>query len=206
MSVSVHSRPVLDDSQNQLLLESLMEFYKSSEHLDRLKTIISDRNVSLRIIDWFVTNYAKEYYTVYDLPQYSIITGEVKSVKRFKVFNEYKVKLSAYSKRRFDPFCRWERLTIPYDETTCMETTLGQMNFFKWAIENRVIDYIQQNYKAIEKDMNTRNSTAKKKPDEPTTTTTTSSAATTRKKREQLSVSASAYLKKETVQIVMKFN
>ena len=47
----------------------------------------------------------------------------------FKVYNEYKLKLKAYSKKRFDPFCRWERISIPYDENMYMETTIGQLNF-----------------------------------------------------------------------------
>lgn len=199
MSLSVQS------SQNQLLLESLMVFYKNREHLDKLKSILDREKtadcetVSLRAIDWFVTNYAKKHYTVYDLPVYSVCTGEVREIKRFKVYYAYKAMLSAYSKSRFDPFCRSGRILIPYDETSSMETTIGQMNFFKWAIENRIIDYVQQNYKAIENDMNARNTTSKRV-DTPDT-----KPGTTRKKRQQLSVSASACLKKETVQITMKF-
>ena len=65
---------------------------------------------------------------------------------RFKVYNDYKLKLKAYSKKRFDPFCRWERITVPYDGNNYMETTIGQLNFFKWAIESKIIDYIQANY------------------------------------------------------------
>ncbi len=199
MSLSVQS------SQNQLLLESLMVFYKNREHLDKLKSILDREKttdcetVSLRAIDWFVTNYAKKHYTVYDLPVYSVCTGEVREIKRFKVYYAYKAMLSAYSKSRFDPFCRSGRILIPYDETSSMETTIGQMNFFKWAIENRIIDYVQQNYKAIENDMNARNTTSKR------VDTPDAKPGTTRKKRQQLSVSASACLKKETVQITMKF-
>jgi hypothetical protein len=39
---------------------------------------------------------------------------------------------------------------------------LGQLNFFKWAIENEVLRYIQENYTAIEADMNIRNNTTRK--------------------------------------------
>ena len=85
------------------------------------------------------------------------------------------MKLKAYSKKRFDPFCRWDRINIPFGEDKYIQTTIGQLNFFKWALENEVIDYIEDNYKEIEKDMNNRNSTAKKKKE--------SSNNTTRKKR-----------------------
>jgi hypothetical protein len=81
-----------------------------------------------------------------------------------------------------------------------METTIGQLNFFKWAIENRILDYIEQNFEDIETDMNSRNSSAAKKhPGFPET-------AKTRKKRQELSISASKCIKKEMVNIVVRFN
>ena len=70
--------------------------------------------------------------------------------------------MKAYSKKKFDPFCRWERVTIPYDDKY-IETTTGQLNFFKWAIENQIVEYIEDNYDAIENDMNLPNSTSKKR-------------------------------------------
>jgi hypothetical protein len=110
-----------------------------------MSVISGDTKISLRIVDWFVTNFAKKYYTVYDLTP---LDGDRKS--RFKVYNDYKLKLKAYSKRRFDPFCRWERIRIPYDDDNYMETTIGQLNFFKWAIEHRIVDFIKDNYDDIE--------------------------------------------------------
>ena len=82
---------------------------------------------------------------------------------RFKVFDDYKLKLKAYSKKRFDPFCRWDRVTFPYGDNKFIQTTIGQLNFFKWAIENKVIDYINNHYKEIDTDMNLRNSLGNKK-------------------------------------------
>ena len=136
-------------TQNDLLLNNLMTFYKNEVNIDRmLKIITGETKISLRIVDWFATNYAKKYYTLYN---YEDIHG---NIHRFKVYVDYKLKLKAYSKRRFDPFCRWERISIPYKTDTCIETTIGQLNFFKWALENKVIDYIEENYETIEKDMN----------------------------------------------------
>ena len=179
-------------TQNELLLNNLMEFYKDETNLSRmLKIITGDSKISLRIVDWFATNYAKKYYTLY------LIDGN----KRFKVYYDYKLKLKAYSKKRFDPFCRWDRISIPYKNDTCIETTIGQLNFFKWAIENQVIEYIENNYDEIEADMNSRNSISKKKGDEPIITDNK-----TRKKREELSISACKTIKKELVKIVVKFN
>jgi hypothetical protein len=181
-------------SQNELLLNNLLEFYKNSDNLTKmLKIITGESKISLRIVDWFATNYAKKNYTLYN------ITNSVGETVRFKVYFDYKLKLKAYSKRRFDPFCRWERISVPYQDGNYIETTIGQLNFFKWAFENKVINYIEEHYDTIEKDMNNRNSTSKRK--EALTENTK-----TRKKREELSISATKSIKKEDVEIVVKFH
>jgi len=191
-------------TQNDLLLKNLMTFYKTDDsngiynpnnNLDKmLKIITGDSKISLRIVDWFATNYAKKYYTLY------VIEGTHDNVtRRFKVYDDYKLKLKAYSKKRFDPFCRWDRISIPYTNGKFIETTIGQLNFFKWAIENKVVDYIEQNYNEIEKDMNNRNSTSKRKE-------TITDNSKTRKKREELSISATKSIKKEKVEIVVQFH
>ena len=181
-------------TQNDLLLNNLMDFYKKENYLDKmLKIITGESKISLRIVDWFATNYAKKYYTLYT------IEDDFGNLKRFKVYFDYKLKLKAYSKRRFDPFCRWERINIPYKGEKFIETTIGQLNFFKWAIENKVIEFIEENYETIEKDMNTRNSTSKRKELKIDNTKT-------RKKREELSISATKSIKKEDVEIVVQFN
>jgi len=181
-------------TQNELLLNNLMDFYKNEYYLTRmLKIITGESKISLRIVDWFATNYAKKNYTLYN------ITNDNGNITRFKVYFDYKLKLKAYSKRRFDPFCRWDRISIPYKNTTCIETTIGQLNFFKWAIENRVIEFIEENYDNIEKDMNSRNSTSKRKE-------VIVDNSKTRKKREELSISASKSIKKEEVEIVVQFH
>jgi hypothetical protein len=181
-------------TQNQLLLNNLMDFYSDENKLTRmLKIITGESKISLRIVDWFATNYAKKNYTLYTIDDTS------GSIKRFKVYADYKLKLNAYSKKRFDPFCRWDRISMPYKNETCIETTIGQLNFFKWAIENKVIDYIDENYEIIEKDMNGRNSTSKRKE-------SIADNAKTRKKREELSISATKSIKKEEVEIIVKFN
>jgi len=109
-------------TQNSLLLNNLLKFYNVDNNLDKMLCIINgESKISLRIVDWFATNYAKKFYTVYQLG----------NNKRFKVYVDYKLKLRAYSKKRFDPFCRWDRIMIPYKEGNSIQTTIGQLNFFK---------------------------------------------------------------------------
>lgn len=193
-----------------------------------LSVINGTTNISLRIMDWFVTNYSKKHYTVYDLVE----NININRAKRFKVYVDYKLKLRAYSKKRFDPFCRWDRINVPHKNgTQYIQTTLGQLNFFKWAIENEVLRYIQENYSAIELDMNIRNNTTRKLAKSHQTSSATidgcelktpgSGAALAevgagpgvtqatikhRKKREELSSSATKSIKKEIVNIVITFD
>ncbi len=190
-------------TQNELLLTNLLTFYGKEDNMDRLVNVINGQSkISLRIIDWFVTNYAKKNFTVYSIPAKNkcstVINGE-ENCERFKVFHNYKLELKAYSKVRFDPFSRRERIAIPYKDNTCLQTTIGQLNFFKWAIENQLLEYIENNYEDIEADMNARNSISKKGAAELDNNKT-------RKKREELSISACKTIKKETVNIVVKFN
>ena len=182
---------MITESQNELLLQKLMLFYNNEDHLTKmLKIINGESKISLRIVDWFSTNYSKKFFTVY----------EIDGIPRFRVYNDYKLKLKAYSKRRFDPFCRWDRIKVPFgDKAFSIETTLGQLNFFKWAIENKIIDYIENNYETIEYDMNTNNSISKNKKHN-------DSVGKSRKRREELSKSASKCLKKEKVEVVLQFN
>lgn len=190
-------------TQNDLLMTNLMKFYDEDNNLEKMLKIINGESpISLRIIDWFATNYAKKFFTVY----------EVGVNRRFKVYVDYKLKLKAYSKRRFDPFCRWDRITIPYSNGTFIQTTIGQLNFFKWALENGVVAYIETNYGTIEDDMNARNSTSRRNHDGIMATSDDAAEPAcaqknkTRKKREELSISATKSIKKETVDIVVSFN
>ena len=198
------------NTQNDLLLNKLLQFYNVNDNLDKALNIINGKStISLRIVDWFATNFSKENYTQYPVSKKG-------TIERFKVYNDYKLNLKAYSKKRFDPFCRWDRITIPYKNDTHIQTTIGQLNFFKWALENSVIQYIEDNYKIIDEDMNTRNSTTKSKKfsinstssDETVSssdTTITNNFNKTRKKREELSFNASKGVKKETLEIVLSF-
>jgi hypothetical protein len=180
------------DTKNNIIYASLMEFYGKEENMERfLKIIQGQSKVSLRIIDWFVTNYAKKNDTC-------IISKD--GQLRLKVYNEYKAKLNSYNKRQFDPFCRWDRQKIHYKEDMYIETTLGQMNFFKWILQNDIIQYIDENYHTIYNDMKFRGSMSKRKENSEKVTMNK-----TRKKREELSVSETKNIKKEYIDVVLNF-
>lgn len=157
--------------QNNFLAKSLMNYYGSydesgkycpNENLEKFAKFISGQHtISLRIIDWFVTNYAKKHGTW--------IPKMVNNVEiRFLFHQQYKNCLTAYSKKCFDPFCRVklstsEYVNMPFLNGQYIQTNIGQLNFFKWAFENNIIEYIEKNYDIIEKDMNMRNSSSRNK-------------------------------------------
>lgn len=115
-------------SKSAVLLSSLTKFFEIPENRDQLNDILNHRNgVSLRRIEWFVTNYSKNKHVTYIGP----------NGKMFTVHVAYKSSLDGYSKKLFDPFCRTDR--IEFDGLT---TTVAQLNFLKWVIQNGIVDHM----------------------------------------------------------------
>ena len=127
--------------KQELLLASLTKFYDAPENKEILKDILEHRKgISLRKLEWFVTNYAKNHHVTYTTP-----TG-----KMFTVHVAYKSSLDGYSKKLFDPFCRTTRI-----EFQGLTTTVAQLNFIRWCITNGIIEYMKSNgvaKKAIKQD------------------------------------------------------
>jgi hypothetical protein len=147
-------------SKEELLKIKLIEFYKDPENLNVLLPIILQKTkISLRSLDWFVTNYCKKYNINYQL------NG---SSRLYFPFKSYKSQLKAYSKKFCDPFCRRERVIFDYQNNEIINfnqniklghkdyiiTTIGQLNFFKFAIQDNIINYALQHIETIEQDMN----------------------------------------------------
>lgn len=130
--------------KQDLVISWLQEFYTRPGNLESLMPIIKgDAPVSLRLIDYFVTNYSKKNNTSY------AVGG-----RQFLVYFHYKRELNAYSKRLFDPFCRRERILFQARGHEGFVTTVGQLNFFRWAIEKDILRHIEENRETIERDMN----------------------------------------------------
>ena len=163
-------------TQEQWVIHRLESFYTPAR-IEILREALTGK-VSLRVLDWFVTNYAKKNNVSY----------MSKSDKHVIVYLAYKSHLKAYSKRMFDPFCRHERIDFHG-----ISTTVGQLNFFAWAIEDDILDFMKDHMNDIHADMETR-------------MTSTSKTATGRKKRHELSHSATKSIKKHDVKIMVTFN
>ena len=144
---------------NNILYQSLHNYYSDDKNMDNFNDYVNgSKKISLRIIDWFVTNYSKKhnvFYEIYKTPS-DVLTFESDGnelYKQINIFHAYKSQLKSYSKKKFDPFCRKERINFNCNEFN-IETTIGQLNFFKWAIDNMILEYIISNYSDIENDMN----------------------------------------------------
>jgi hypothetical protein len=131
--------------KQELIIMSLQSFYASRKDLGEIMELLQGTSIiSLRLIDWFVTNYAKRHAIGY------ILGGQ-----EYMVYMSYKSQLKAYSKKLFDPFCRRERIMFSLPGTEQFVTTVGKLNFFRWAIEKNVIEYLKKHREVIEAEMNT---------------------------------------------------
>jgi hypothetical protein len=196
--------------KQELIISSLQKFYANrTDTAEILELLQGTSRISLRLIDWFVTNYSKQYNISYILAN-----------QEFLVYTNYKSQLKAYSKKLFDPFCRRERIMFQLSGQQPFLTTVGKLNFFRWAIEKGIIDYIKLNLTKIEKEMNTNareQQKLRKQLDTPTATTstsstlsastTTTSTATTRRRARMNTVHANGKsIEKHDLQVEVRFD
>ena len=136
--------------ENNILLNQLKNFYQIDKNINTLFRILNHNNIhknnkenkiSLRLIDWFVTNYCKKNKII-------IEKKEKNKTNHINIYNSYKSNLKAFSKQLFDPFRRKNDLFLNYTSTSKVtftedkflyknnhiKTTIGQLNFFKWII------------------------------------------------------------------------
>ena len=146
-------------SKEMDILERNKKFFSTDrKYVDiMLKIINGESDISIRVLDWFVANYSKKNNTSY------MIRNNNRQ-ELFYVNNEYKNQLNGYSKQYFDPFCRKKKVIYSYRSNNNDSTrqgkidmvfvsSIGQLNFFHWAIRNKVIKYVDLHLKEIEKDM-----------------------------------------------------
>ena len=173
----------ITNKDDLLMIQINKFFFNNYSNINSMLPIINgESDISLRIIDWFVTNYSKKNNISY-----------YNDSQLFNVYINYKKQLKAYSKKQFDPFCRRNRINYNYNNNDdYLETTVGQLNFFKWAIKNKIINYIINNLTSIEMDMtkSLKLSLEKKK---------------ICNKRHELSMSATKKINKHNIKITITF-
>lgn len=166
-------------SKDQWVLYRLEKFYGDDEKFNKAKGILTGQsNISLRLLDWLVTNYAKKY-------NISFMTSDNRHVI---VYLAYKNNLDAYSKKMFDPFGRGKHIQF-----RDIETTVGQLNFFQWVIQDEILDYLEKNFDDVQKDMDDHSTTIRMKDE------------SGRRKRHELSRSATKTVCRHDIAVSVSF-
>lgn len=193
--------------KQELIVSSLQKFYSArDDKVEVINLLEGTAQVSLRLIDWFVTNYSKQHNISY------ILQGQ-----EFLVYTNYKSQLKAYSKKLFDPFCRRERIMFQIQGYPMFQTTVGKLNFFRWALEKGVLDYITLNLQKIEAAMNAsarQVQKARKAASQSSTTTaataatavTTTSRGATRKRMPVEAAPSSTLMQKHEYDVEIRFD
>lgn len=169
--------------KKDLVMRKLTAFYEEEENLRRMLDVVEGRShISLRLLDWLITNYAKKNDIIYCIEKNG-------NQRQFMIYSNYRAQLKAYSKNLFDPFCRHERIKFTYGDNQILRTTIGQLNFFKWCIENLVLDYAESHFDEITEDMKERGRIT-----EPNA------------KKKELSISATKTISTHDVKIIVSFD
>lgn len=122
-------------TRDELLMKTLCKFFSTENNLEKMQNVLKRETLTLRVLDWFVTIYSKEHKD----DDY--------------VYKKYKLQLKSYSKKLFDPFCRGNRIILLSHNNEQIETTVGQLNYFKWVIENKIIESYMKKKDTIEEVM-----------------------------------------------------
>lgn len=129
----------------EMVIASLQKFYAGHPEIEKVITYLNgEAPLSLRIIDWFVTKYSRKNFIRYPLDG-----------QEFIVYLSYKGQLKAYSKQYFDPNCRRERIMFQIPGYEPFMTTIGKLNFFRWALDSNILEYIEGHEEEIRKGYNT---------------------------------------------------
>lgn len=151
----------------QVRYNDINEYYKhmNINDLNNIYNIlkysyINKRKISLRFIEWFILYYCKKNSIFID-----ITNGKKKDIEDFNeeimnsktylnIYNDYKLQLKYHTKKYFDPFKRQTvfNYTLGNPEYV-IETTISQLNFFKWLHQNNILLFIIENHHFLKKEM-----------------------------------------------------
>lgn len=186
--------PTLGLSDEESMMPSLREFFSCKYNFDVLKEFIDSRKsrknkLSVGLLDWFNVNYAKQYGVEYKLTR----MGRSRTIH---VEQSYNAALDGYGKECFDPFARGKKnggaMILTNSDGDQVTTTLRQLNYFRWAINTGVIDYVKDHVDEIYQDFVERSNRGGKKK--------------TGEKKQKLSVSASKSLGLHNVKMTVRFD
>jgi len=126
------------------LLQDITVWWDDEDRLHNILVPLLNQTytLSLRIIDWCVTNYSKAFPVTIETTQGTL----------FNLYYSYKLQLRCHKRNSFDPFRRRNKIWFQSNGKE-YHTTPAQLNFLKWVVENNILDYCQKNKKKIEDHM-----------------------------------------------------
>ena len=148
-----HVTHAMSEAQ-QAIMRSMADFFDKKRLQEVLIPLITQESpVSLRVLDFLVTSYAKT----------RLLAIRAESEVVF-VHEQYKQRLLQHRRRNFDPFRRMQRTVGTEVARYCVwflddsgqrvESTVGQLNFVAWALSSGVLSYAEGNLPAIVQAMN----------------------------------------------------
>jgi hypothetical protein len=134
-------------TKEKYFYRSIYKFIKQLS-INDLKMIVAmidgKSDISFRLMDWFVTKRSERKVVV--------IKHGGNGMDDTNVHVGYKSQLKSYKKKYFDPFKRHRKFYYTFiiegKPHKCL-TTIGQLNFLKWAYEYEIIKYVRDNYDAL---------------------------------------------------------
>jgi hypothetical protein len=134
------------DLKTELRMSALSRFYeepiKGEKRIETIQSILDGKHkLSLRILDWFVTNYTKKHLIF------------LNDDNIHNIYQIYKLKLKGLSKIYFDPFNRRHKIQYYYKKDKYISSTPAQLGFFQWCFEYNILEYVEKHYTEIENDM-----------------------------------------------------
>lgn len=196
-----HANETNFTSKEKLYYKMIDKFFKElpKASINEMLDIIDGRSkISLRLLDWFVTRYANKFKVTYNL----------ENKERFNVHISYKAQLKSYKKRYFDPFRRRKKFLYTYDKENQKNfcTTIGQLNFFRWAFSNKVVKYVDNNYEQILKSMINSNKEDKDKKEDKNKHDDKHSEENLKVIKNGVTVSAKQKITNDVIKIILSFD
>lgn len=122
-----------------VLESSLKLFFEVEDNFLALKNILTNKNMQPRLIDYYVTQHAK------NSPEFFF-----KDACLHDVYNSYKLMLKGYHKRNFNLFCKKKLITLTSAKHTLI-LPLAKINVYRWLISNKITDLLQEKHISIQK-------------------------------------------------------
>jgi hypothetical protein len=163
---------------------------------EMVKIINNEHEVSLRLLNWVGMKHSAT------MPPLEV-TNEDGSSTLFDVKISYKARLDTHSKKYFDPFRRGPRFDYHYDsddKTKVVETTLCQLNYFRWTFIIRLLRYIKENKEQLKNKMGTFNASEKKKKE---VKKEVAKKKSIKKKREAFKIKVNRFTEENTSKLVI---